>query len=45
MIRTKCTAKVYRLVVRTELSDRYACAFDGMHMETDNGLTILTGQS
>jgi hypothetical protein len=44
MIRTKCTGKIYRIVVRSELSDRYAPAFDGMHMETDNGLTILTGQ-
>jgi hypothetical protein len=44
MIRTKCTAKVYRVVVRSELSDRYASAFEGMRMETDNGLTILTGQ-
>lgn len=44
MIRTKGTAKVYRIVVRSELSDRYAYAFEGMRMETDNVLTILTGQ-
>ena len=44
MIRTNGTGKVYRIVVRRELSDRYASALDGMHMETDNGLTILTGQ-
>jgi hypothetical protein len=44
MVRKKCTGKVYRIVVRSELSDRYACAFDGMHMETEEGLTILTGQ-
>jgi hypothetical protein len=44
MIRTKGTAKVYRIVVRSELSERYGCAFDGMHMETEEGLTILTGQ-
>lgn len=44
MIHTKCKGKIYRIVVRSELSDKYACAFDGLHMETDNGLTILTGQ-
>ena len=44
MIRTKGTGQVYRIVARRELSDRYACAFDGMHMETEEGLTILTGQ-
>ena len=44
MIRTKGTAKVYRIVARSELSERYGCAFDGMHMETEEGLTILTGQ-
>ena len=28
----------------SELSDRYATAFDGMHMETEDGRTILTGE-
>ena len=35
---------VYRIVVRSELSDRYASAFEGMHMETEDGQTILTGE-
>ena len=25
---------IYRIVVRSELGDRYASAFEGMHMET-----------
>jgi hypothetical protein len=32
----------YRIVVRGELSDRYAAAFEGMQMETKDGETILT---
>jgi hypothetical protein len=36
--------KVYRIVVRSELSRRYAAAFEGMDMETTSGLTILTGE-
>jgi len=39
----KGTGTVYRIVVRSELSDRYAVAFEGMEMETKNGETILTG--
>ena len=35
---------VYRIVVRSELSDRYACAFEGMRMETREGQTILIGE-
>ena len=35
---------VYRIVVRSELSERYAAAFEGMEMETKNGDTILTGE-
>jgi hypothetical protein len=35
---------VYRIVARSELSDRYAWAFEGMHMETEHGRTILTGE-
>jgi len=31
-------------VVRSELSDRYAVAFEGMQMEAKNGQTILTGE-
>ena len=36
--------KVYRIVVRSELSERYAAAFEGMEMEVDSGLTVLTGK-
>jgi hypothetical protein len=38
------TGKVYRIVVRSELSDRYALAFEGMKMETKDGETILTAE-
>jgi len=44
MIRKNGTSKVYRIVVRSELSDRYASAFEGMQMEAENGRTILTGE-
>ena len=44
MIRKNGTSKVYRIVVRSELSDRYASAFEGMKMEAKNGRTILTGE-
>jgi hypothetical protein len=44
MIARKQTGTVYRIVVLGELSDRYAAAFEGMHMETKNGQTILTGE-
>lgn len=40
----KGTGTVYRIVVRSELSDRYAVAFEGMEMETKSGNTILTGE-
>jgi RecB family exonuclease len=36
--------QVYRIVVRSELSARYAQAFEGMEMETKSGLTVLTGE-
>ena len=36
------TGTDYRIVVRSELSDRYAVAFEGMKMETKDGETILT---
>ena len=39
----KSLGKVYRIVVRGELSERYAAAFEGMEMETETGRTILTG--
>jgi hypothetical protein len=44
MILTNGTGTVYRIVVRSELSDRYAVAFEGMQMEAKNGRTILTGE-
>jgi hypothetical protein len=40
----KGTGKVYRIVVRSELSARYAAAFEGMEMEAASGQTILTGE-
>jgi hypothetical protein len=44
MMRKKGKGTVYRIVVRSELTDRYACAFVGMELETKNGQTILTGE-
>jgi hypothetical protein len=34
--------KTYRIVVRSELGERYAAAFEEMEMETNSGLTVLT---
>jgi hypothetical protein len=36
--------KDYRIVVRSELSERYTAAFEEMEMETKSGLTVLTGE-
>jgi hypothetical protein len=44
MGRTKGTGKLYRIVVRSELGERYASAFEGMRMESKEGRTILTGE-
>jgi hypothetical protein len=41
---SKGTRKVYRIVARRELSERYASAFEGMEMETEDGQTILIGE-
>ena len=38
------TRTVYRIVVSSELSERYAPAFEGMKMEAKGG-QILTGRS
>ena len=38
------TKTVYQVVVRGEISKRYATAFEGMKMETKSGQTILTGE-
>ena len=35
---------IYRIVVRSELSSSYAEAFEGMEMETKDGVTVLTGE-
>jgi hypothetical protein len=40
----KGTGTVYQIVVQSELSNRYAVAFEGMEMETKHGDTILTGE-
>ena len=40
----KGTGTIYRIVVRSELSNRYAVAFEGMEMETKGGVAILTGK-
>jgi hypothetical protein len=34
----------YRIVVRSELSDKYEVAFEGMQMEAKDGVTVLTGE-
>ena len=38
------TKSVYQIVVRGEISKRYATAFEEMEMETKSGQTILTGE-
>ena len=38
------TGTVYRIVVREELSERYAAAFEGMEMEAKGGQTVITGE-
>ena len=40
----KCRGALYRIVVRSELSDAYAVAFEEMEMETKGGVTVLTGK-
>ena len=37
------TGRVYRIVVRSELSNVYAVAFEGMEMDARDGDTVLTG--
>ena len=34
----------YRIVVRGELSDRFAPAFEGMSLRAENGKTYLAGE-
>jgi hypothetical protein len=38
------TGTVYRIVARSALEDRYASAFDGMHVHSAEGRTVLTGE-
>jgi hypothetical protein len=40
----KGSGTVYRIVVRDELSERFAAAFEGMEMEAKGGQTVLTGE-
>jgi len=40
----KGTRTLYRIVVRDELSEWLATAFEGMEMEARGGQTILTGE-
>ena len=40
----KRSGRVYRIVVRSKLGEKYAVAFEGMQMEAKNGNTILTGR-
>jgi hypothetical protein len=40
----KGSGTVYRIIVRSELSDTYAVAFEGMEMDTKRGETVLTGK-
>jgi outer membrane PBP1 activator LpoA protein len=44
MMGNEGTRRVYRVVVRSELGERYALAFEVMRMETGGGTTILTGE-
>lgn len=43
-MKRKGTRTVYRIVVRSELGETYAVAFDGMEMEARDGDTVLTGR-
>jgi hypothetical protein len=40
----KGSGTVYRIIVRSELSDTYALAFEGIEMDTKSGETVLTGK-
>jgi hypothetical protein len=43
-MRKKGKGTLYRIVVRSELTNSYASAFEGMEMETKEGQTILSGE-
>jgi hypothetical protein len=38
------TRKAYRIVVRTEIGERFATAFDGMDVRISEGQTIISGE-
>jgi hypothetical protein len=38
------STRIYRLVFRGELGDRFAVLFEGMQMERLEGTTVLTGE-
>jgi len=38
------TRKVYRIVVRAEIGERFAAAFEGMDVRVAGGRTIITGE-
>jgi hypothetical protein len=40
----KGNGKVYRIVLRTHIGERFALAFEGMKVEARGGQTILTGE-
>jgi hypothetical protein len=40
----KGNGKVYRIVVRDEIGERFALAFEGMEVEARGGQTVLTGE-
>jgi hypothetical protein len=39
-----CRNKAYRIVVRAELGERFAAAFEGMEVKVAEGRTIITGE-
>jgi len=38
------TSRTYQIVVRAELGERFAAAFEGMEVRPANGRTIITGE-
>ena len=37
-------SKAYRIVVRTEIGERFAAAFEGMDVKISQGQTIISGE-
>jgi hypothetical protein len=37
-------SKSYRIVVRTEIGERFAAAFDGMDVKVSEGQTVISGE-